>query len=228
VPCWQNGAPGETVVPPPVGPPLCRSLADTPRGDWSCSKRCQLDTYLPKDVPMVSSGATEGAGSQPCLGESPCIGVRRRRPVWTGQESWYWPASPWTAWRTRCQPQPGMSSSGLKSYTSRTRASSERLRPRHHRLPTSCSCGGRTPFECGMTSAASSTFQSSPYQALFQTRGRADRQCRGPYALVRHLRYSLGLRLVPDASVGLGSSWGRILLPPFLVLVIWRLPDEER
>jgi protein-S-isoprenylcysteine O-methyltransferase Ste14 len=50
----------------------------------------------------------------------------------------------------------------------------------------------------------------------------------GPYALVRHPMYSAGLLLFLGIPVALGSWWGLVLFPPLLVLVIWRLLDEER
>jgi protein-S-isoprenylcysteine O-methyltransferase Ste14 len=51
---------------------------------------------------------------------------------------------------------------------------------------------------------------------------------RGPYALVRHPMYSGGLLLFLGAPLALGSWWGLVLFPPFLVLIIWRLKNEER
>jgi protein-S-isoprenylcysteine O-methyltransferase Ste14 len=51
---------------------------------------------------------------------------------------------------------------------------------------------------------------------------------RGPYALVRHPMYSAGLLLFLGAPLALGSWWGLVLFPPILVLIIWRLKNEER
>jgi protein-S-isoprenylcysteine O-methyltransferase Ste14 len=50
----------------------------------------------------------------------------------------------------------------------------------------------------------------------------------GPYALVRHPMYSAALLLFLGIPIALGSWWGLVLFPPLLVLVIWRLLDEER
>ena len=33
---------------------------------------------------------------------------------------------------------------------------------------------------------------------------------------------------VPGAALALGSWWGLVLFPPLLVLIIWRLKNEER
>jgi protein-S-isoprenylcysteine O-methyltransferase Ste14 len=49
----------------------------------------------------------------------------------------------------------------------------------------------------------------------------------GPYALVRHPLYSGGLLLFLGLPVALGSWWGLVLFLPILVLIIWRLEDEE-
>jgi protein-S-isoprenylcysteine O-methyltransferase Ste14 len=51
---------------------------------------------------------------------------------------------------------------------------------------------------------------------------------RGPYALVRHPMYSGGLLLFLGAPLALLSWWGLVLFPPLLVLIIWRLKNEER
>jgi protein-S-isoprenylcysteine O-methyltransferase Ste14 len=50
----------------------------------------------------------------------------------------------------------------------------------------------------------------------------------GPYALVRHPMYSGGLLLFLGVPLALGSWWGLVLFPPILVLIIWRLKNEER
>jgi protein-S-isoprenylcysteine O-methyltransferase Ste14 len=50
----------------------------------------------------------------------------------------------------------------------------------------------------------------------------------GPYALVRHPMYSGVLLLFLGIPLALGSWWGLVIFPPFLVLIIWRLEDEER
>jgi protein-S-isoprenylcysteine O-methyltransferase Ste14 len=50
----------------------------------------------------------------------------------------------------------------------------------------------------------------------------------GPYALVRHPMYSGGLLLFLGIPFALGSWWGLVLFVPLLVLIIWRLKQEER
>ncbi len=50
----------------------------------------------------------------------------------------------------------------------------------------------------------------------------------GPYALIRHPMYSGGLLLFLGIPVALGSWWGLVLFLPILVLIIWRLKEEER
>jgi protein-S-isoprenylcysteine O-methyltransferase Ste14 len=51
---------------------------------------------------------------------------------------------------------------------------------------------------------------------------------RGPYAFVRHPMYSGGLLLFLGIPLALGSWWGLALYPAFVVLIVWRLMDEER
>jgi protein-S-isoprenylcysteine O-methyltransferase Ste14 len=50
----------------------------------------------------------------------------------------------------------------------------------------------------------------------------------GPYALVRHPMYSGGLLLFLGIPFALGSWWGLIPFVALLVLIIWRLKQEER
>jgi protein-S-isoprenylcysteine O-methyltransferase Ste14 len=66
---------------------------------------------------------------------------------------------------------------------------------------------------------AASTVNVEPEQTVIST---------GPYALVRHPMYSGVLLLLLGLPVALGSWWGLVLFPPILVLLIWRLEDEER
>jgi protein-S-isoprenylcysteine O-methyltransferase Ste14 len=66
---------------------------------------------------------------------------------------------------------------------------------------------------------AASTVTVEPEQPVVST---------GPYALVRHPMYSGGLLLFLGAPLALGSWWGLVLFPPILVLIIWRLKNEER
>ena len=49
----------------------------------------------------------------------------------------------------------------------------------------------------------------------------------GPYALVRHPMYSAALLLCLGIPIALGSWWGLVPFLPMLVLIIWRLEDEE-
>jgi len=49
----------------------------------------------------------------------------------------------------------------------------------------------------------------------------------GPYALVRHPMYSGGLLLFLGIPLALGSWWGLVLFVPLLMLIIWRLKQEE-
>jgi protein-S-isoprenylcysteine O-methyltransferase Ste14 len=50
----------------------------------------------------------------------------------------------------------------------------------------------------------------------------------GPYTLVRHPMYSGGLLLFLGIPFALGSWWGLVLFVPLLVLILWRLKQEER
>jgi protein-S-isoprenylcysteine O-methyltransferase Ste14 len=50
----------------------------------------------------------------------------------------------------------------------------------------------------------------------------------GPYALVRHPLYSALLALFLGVPLALGSWWGLFTFLPLLVVIIWRLVDEER
>jgi protein-S-isoprenylcysteine O-methyltransferase Ste14 len=49
----------------------------------------------------------------------------------------------------------------------------------------------------------------------------------GPYAFVRHPLYSGGLLMFLGAPLALGSWWGLVFYLPILVLIIFRLLDEE-
>jgi protein-S-isoprenylcysteine O-methyltransferase Ste14 len=50
----------------------------------------------------------------------------------------------------------------------------------------------------------------------------------GPYALVRHPMYSGLLALFLGVPLALGSWWGLVTFLPLLVVIVWRLVDEER
>ena len=66
---------------------------------------------------------------------------------------------------------------------------------------------------------AASTVNVEPKQTVIST---------GPYALMRRPMYSGGLLVFLGAPVALGSWWGLVFFLPILVLIIWRLEDEER
>lgn len=50
----------------------------------------------------------------------------------------------------------------------------------------------------------------------------------GPYAVVRHPMYAGALLLLLGISPALGSWWGLLTLIPFLMILVWRLLDEEK
>lgn len=50
----------------------------------------------------------------------------------------------------------------------------------------------------------------------------------GPYALVRHPMYSAALFMMAGIPLALGSWWSLLLILPFIVVIIYRLHDEER
>ncbi|HZU83524.1 MAG TPA: isoprenylcysteine carboxylmethyltransferase family protein [Polyangiaceae bacterium] len=50
----------------------------------------------------------------------------------------------------------------------------------------------------------------------------------GPYAVVRHPMYAGALVLVAGIPLALGSLLGLVTLPPFAMVIVWRLLDEER
>src|SRR5262245_22367275 len=49
----------------------------------------------------------------------------------------------------------------------------------------------------------------------------------GPYAIVRHPMYSAALGMSLGMSLALGSWWGLLGLIPGIVVIVWRLLDEE-
>ena len=72
------------------------------------------------------------------------------------------------------------------------------------------------------------TFRANPFAASTVTvEAEQTVISTGPYALVRHPMYSGGLLMFLGAPLALGSWWGLLLYPPILVLVIFRLLDEE-
>ena len=50
----------------------------------------------------------------------------------------------------------------------------------------------------------------------------------GPYAVVRHPMYAGGLLYLLAMPLALGSYWGLVVFAVVLLLVLWRLFDEER
>jgi protein-S-isoprenylcysteine O-methyltransferase Ste14 len=50
----------------------------------------------------------------------------------------------------------------------------------------------------------------------------------GPYAVVRHPMYAGGLLYLLGMPLALGSYWGLVVFGVVLLLVLWRLFDEER
>lgn len=50
----------------------------------------------------------------------------------------------------------------------------------------------------------------------------------GPYAIVRHPMYSIALLMYVGMPLALGSWWGLATLPPGVLVLAWRLLDEER
>ncbi len=50
----------------------------------------------------------------------------------------------------------------------------------------------------------------------------------GPYAIVRHPMYSGALLLLLGTPVALGSWWGILMFLPMLLVIIFRLLDEEK
>ncbi len=50
----------------------------------------------------------------------------------------------------------------------------------------------------------------------------------GPYSIVRHPMYVGALIMLLGTPLALGSWWGLLLYIPFLLIVVWRLLDEEK
>ena len=50
----------------------------------------------------------------------------------------------------------------------------------------------------------------------------------GPYALVRHPMYIGALVMLIGVPLALGSWWGLVAILPMILVLIWRLLDEER
>ncbi len=50
----------------------------------------------------------------------------------------------------------------------------------------------------------------------------------GPYGLVRHPMYLGALILLIGIPMALGSWWGEVAIVPMILVLAWRLVDEER
>jgi len=50
----------------------------------------------------------------------------------------------------------------------------------------------------------------------------------GPYAVVRHPMYIGALVMLLGVPLALGSSWGLLAIVPMVVVLVWRLLDEEK
>lgn len=50
----------------------------------------------------------------------------------------------------------------------------------------------------------------------------------GPYSLVRHPMYSGALLMLLFTPLALGSFWGLLVFPPILIVICFRLVDEEK
>lgn len=50
----------------------------------------------------------------------------------------------------------------------------------------------------------------------------------GPYSIVRHPMYAWALLYLGGKPLALGSYWGLIVLPVLVLVLIWRLLDEEQ
>jgi protein-S-isoprenylcysteine O-methyltransferase Ste14 len=50
----------------------------------------------------------------------------------------------------------------------------------------------------------------------------------GPYALIRHPMYSGALVMLVGMPIALGSWWGVLTVIPLMLVIVWRLLDEEK
>jgi protein-S-isoprenylcysteine O-methyltransferase Ste14 len=67
-------------------------------------------------------------------------------------------------------------------------------------------------------SFAATTVTVAPNQRVVST---------GPYAHVRHPMYAAGLVLLATQPLSLGSWWGLLVMIPLVLIIVWRLLDEE-
>jgi protein-S-isoprenylcysteine O-methyltransferase Ste14 len=68
-------------------------------------------------------------------------------------------------------------------------------------------------------SFASATIEIATEQRLVAT---------GPYAIVRHPMYSGAFVMLLGVPLALGSWWGVVTVIPIMLVIIWRLIDEEK
>jgi protein-S-isoprenylcysteine O-methyltransferase Ste14 len=68
-------------------------------------------------------------------------------------------------------------------------------------------------------SYASATIEIADEQRLITT---------GPYAIVRHPMYSGAFVMLAGVPPALGSWWGLLAVIPIMLVIIWRLIDEEK
>ena len=68
-------------------------------------------------------------------------------------------------------------------------------------------------------SFASATIEVGNEQTIVST---------GPYSLVRHPMYSGAVVLLIGVPLALGSWWGLLTVIPIVVVIVWRLLDEEK
>ncbi len=68
-------------------------------------------------------------------------------------------------------------------------------------------------------SFTSATIETTPEQKVVTT---------GPYAVVRHPMYSGAFVMLVGVPLALGSVWGLLTIAPLMLIIIWRLCDEER
>lgn len=66
---------------------------------------------------------------------------------------------------------------------------------------------------------AAATIQVSADQKVITT---------GPYSIVRHPMYTGGLIMFSGTPLALGSWWGLLILVPIVLVIIWRLLEEEK
>jgi len=67
-------------------------------------------------------------------------------------------------------------------------------------------------------SFASATIEVGAEQTLVST---------GPYSLVRHPMYFGAFVMLIGVPLALGSCWGLLTVIPIIVVIVWRLLDEE-